>query len=208
MKKLKKLAALVLTLCMVVNMNIVSAFAQPEEGDPVYVGVEIDSYTGSFKDMDGSETSGHLWEELAVGDTIAECLESAFGADHQFLSEDPVKADAAFEGWLEFSYSEESVDDVVSRRYELVSDEILTTQDMLTRPIPAYNVYYAAKWDCFDIDEYYYSGDRNYFMIDADGGTFDYRDADSADNISAVSRDAIPGKTVGSVIFELSDPVY
>lgn len=76
------------------------------------------------------------------------------------ITGNPVKSGATFEGWLEFSFN--YIDNNGNAEYELVSEKILTTQEILERSVPEKNTLFAAKWSDRPMNDYYEE-----FKIDA-----------------------------------------
>ena len=72
------------------------------------------------------------------------------------LTAEPTKANATFEGWIEFKI--ETKKNVLGNDYEaytLVNKTIYTTAQMLALKVPSYDVVYVAKWSDMDYDDYY-----------------------------------------------------
>ena len=65
---------------------------------------------------------------------------------------DPAKENATFEGWLEFSV-ETTADG--TKKYELISDSLITTEEMMGKTVPSYDVVFVAKWSDVEMKEYY-----------------------------------------------------
>ncbi len=72
----------------------------------------------------------------------------------------PTKENATFEGWLEFSV-ETAADG--TKKYELISDSLMTTDEMMAKTVPSYDVVFVAKWSDIEMQEYY-----EYFDIEVE----------------------------------------
>lgn len=64
----------------------------------------------------------------------------------------PTKENATFEGWLEFSV-EKAADG--TKKYELISDSLITTDEMMAKTVPSYDVIFVAKWSDIEMQKYY-----------------------------------------------------
>lgn len=73
------------------------------------------------------------------------------------VKEDPKKANATFEGWMELSVEKDASG---TEKYELISASPITTNEMLARTVPSYDVVFVAKWSDVEMKDYY-----NYFNI-------------------------------------------
>ena len=71
--------------------------------------------------------------------------------DYEIIG-DPVKENATFEGWLEFSV-ETTADG--TKKYKLISDSLITTDEMMGKTVPSYDVVFVAKWSDVEMKEYY-----------------------------------------------------
>lgn len=103
---------------------------------------------GGNKSIEEFNAIGYLGEQ---DDIIADVLE-----EEDVTSIVPSHDSAEFEGWMEFkeiSYVDEEGYDCV--KYERVSDSLYTTDEVMQRTLPDYNVVYIAKWSGFEMDEYY-----------------------------------------------------
>lgn len=101
------------------------------------------------------------------GSTIKSQLE-----DYDF-SAIPTKVGATFEGWLEFK--------PVADGYKLVSDKIYTTNEMLNKVVPAYDVVFVPKWSDLSVDDYFAPEIANYF--NTDGGIMVTTELDAYGNL-------------------------
>lgn len=68
------------------------------------------------------------------------------------VKEDPKKANATFEGWMELSVE---TDTNGTEKYELISASPITTNEMLARTVPSYDVVFVAKWSDVEMKDYY-----------------------------------------------------
>lgn len=98
--------------------------------------------------------------------------------DYFKFNSEPTKANATFEGWMEFkvewktkSTGEEYED------YTLVSQKLYTTAEMLALPVPSYDVAYVAKWSDMSFDDYYAWIKNKEVGFNAEPGQFYYEDS-------------------------------
>lgn len=114
-------------------------------------GVHFECYGGS---VTASDSYGGSWTMDNFGSFLQENPASTIASELGHTISDPTQEGFTFEGWLEFSMD----------NGELISvDEngnyvVYTTEAVLSRVVPSYNVRFAAKWEEIDIAEYMQSG--------------------------------------------------
>lgn len=97
--------------------------------------------------------------------------------DNFVFKDEPSKSGATFEGWMEFKV--ETKINKLGNEYEdytLVSQTLLTTNDMLNRAVPSYDVAYVAKWSDMDFDDYYQWINTTNVGFSAEPGRFYFAD--------------------------------
>ena len=97
--------------------------------------------------------------------------------DRFAFKNEPSKSGATFEGWMEFKI--ETKINKLGNEYEdyiLVSQTLLTTNDMLNRVVPSYDVAYVAKWSDMSFDDYYQWINITNVGFSAEPGRFYFED--------------------------------
>lgn len=86
----------------------------------------------------------------------------------------------AFEGWLEYTVVITTDEDgFETYEYQLVSETLYSTEELLEKKLPDYSVIYTAKWAGMEIEDYYvemasdsmYDGYTGVIALSANGGT-------------------------------------
>lgn len=173
-----------------------------------YSDVTFDIYGGefelSFGDNEPWKTNG--WMEtlkesaLNNGDNVGDQLEEV-GTK---IVSDPVRGngEVAFEGWLKFNEHMISVDEY---EYELASEEIYSTEKIMTHEIPEDGIYYVAKWADTEIAEYveYFTGAGAAEVdvaFDANGGLLSIDTAEGTVEDESWDFHCKPGDSIGDYI--------
>lgn len=121
----------------------------------------------------------------AEGDTIGDLL-----SDSGYSNLTPVSDEDEFEGWMEYKV-DTSTDEFGfgSYEYELVSDELYTTEQLLARTVSDYAVEYVAKWASIPVEDYFnttadawdYVTTSGSFSFSANGGTMSFHEYDGTE---------------------------
>ena len=139
--------------------------------------------TFEFNDIWG-DGSKHLTTTGSWGNDLRENGQSieVQTANRFELVSEPVRMDnsgASFQGWLEYkvewktnSYGDSYED------YTLVNSTLYTTAQMLSKPVPSYDVAYVAKWSDIDINDYFSWVNKVEVGFEGDGGEFTLTDPD------------------------------
>ena len=127
------------------------------------------------------------------------------------LMSDPERSDAIFEGWAKFKVT---TDDDGNGTYELVSDKIYTTAEIMDMKIPSYDVAYVAKWSDIALDDYFhFSGpdnDGDFILVgfDGNGGSFEHVAGGMQMNSVWHGKGFEAGSTVADTGDTMNDPVF
>ncbi len=136
------------------------------------------SFNDSYYDFSGQlVTNTHttdMWSQRLKQNN--ESIDDLIG-DHFSIHTEPSKADAIFQGWIEFKIEEKT--DNQGQTYEdltLVSQKIYTTAEIMSKAVPAYDVAYVAKWSDIDFDDYFAHLKNASVIFRAEPGRFYYDD--------------------------------
>ena len=145
--------------------------------------------TFEFNDIWG-DGSKHLMETGTWGNDLKEngqSIEIQTANRFELVSE-PVRMDnsgASFQGWLEYkvewkinSYGDSYED------FTLVNSTLYTTAQMLSKPVPAYDVAYVAKWSDIDINDYFSWVNKVEVGFEGDGGEFTLTDPEGKTGVA------------------------
>lgn len=212
----KKMFAACMMLVLILTMMAGCASKQSEEVDREidisFDTCEIDGAYLSVKEDDGngdileSELDG-LGILAAEGETIGSALEHG-----GYLEVTPVLEGDEFEGWMEYvevvttdEFGFEESD------YELLTDNIYSTEELLALTVDADGAMYVAKWAGIPVEEYFqdreaWEGDvtaTGSFSLRSGGGQMLFQEADGTAYSSPsytywLEEDATLGETVGT----------
>lgn len=84
-----------------------------------------------------------------AGDTAADMFEN-FG----YKNVEIIDMDDEFLGWMEYKMSTVTQDSLETVVYEKVSDELLTTEEMMNKEVTDYSVTFVAKWKSLSDEDY------------------------------------------------------
>lgn len=180
--------------------------------DDYYSQVDIDAYHSTFTYNDihweNDEAFIEECETEYKGNWLKTCDEGiATQAEDYFrFVDEPVREGAEFEGWLAFRKvyrTDEEGKKVIFN--ELISDTVYTTEQMLSRPIPTYDVVYAAKWSDIEAEDYYQWGN---IELELNGGTITVCRGNDSFNTDHQRMDAPRGFSVSDNGWSIEDPVY
>lgn len=172
----KKIIGLAFAIVCMLSMSMATfatsdqnqGIVNPNSPSATSVDVMFNAYGGMFSFERNEENDNWIKEdrefygnELESGKTFVEQTSTYF----RNMS-DPVRANATFEGWLEFKRIQ-NTDNVV---YELVSNSLYTTADLMQKSVPSYDVVYTAKWSHISAEDYYKTMS---ICFNANGGTMD-----------------------------------
>lgn len=167
-----------------------TAEPEAESEDEEWIDREIDVCLNSYDEnggmisitetnFDGSSETfefGLLGILAAEGETIGSALDFSGYSDIA-----PVSSDYTFEGWLEYvdvqSVDEDGFD---TFHYELLTDKMYTTEQLLALTIPDHGVNYVAKWAEIPVEEYFHDDvwenaeSSGAFAFYANGGTMTF----------------------------------
>ena len=171
MIKRKKLLAIIFALCCLFTMNI-TVFASSINNSGSLTTqvrhVEINAYGGTFSyercvsDNNWVSESSEVWgSDLEQGVSFKDRTSGFLRA-----VSNPTRANAEFEGWLEFEAVKST--EHPGYDYALISDTIDTTEEMMNKAVPAYDVVYFAKWKHIPIATYFKTQSVQFL---ANGGT-------------------------------------
>lgn len=183
------MAGMLLSCAACGNQNTDNVEPTPEPGlveaDERTIDVYLDSYEcGLLRVMeDGEEQEyGSIGLLAAQGDTIGGLL------NHSGFSElTPVSDEDEFEGWMEYKLIITTDEDGFETfTYELVSEELYTTEQLLERTVADYAVDYVAKWASIPVEDYFNETADAWdvittsgsFSFSANGGTMSFHEYD------------------------------
>ncbi len=135
--------------------------------------VIFDGFEGSWNVLYGEEEYVSNWDNFELredGSTVREQIENYH--NYKMTSDpainDPDRPNAEFEGWLVYKVTTSVVNGIViSENYELISEELYTTDEIMNAPVPEDDTMYAAKWADLSMDDYEMSGsDPNYLEVE------------------------------------------
>lgn len=112
----------------------------------------------SIKDSSGIDGAdvydlGFLGILAAEGETIESAMNACGYSDLE-----PIPGDFTFEGWLEYIETPTTGEDSFgSSNYELLTDVMYTTEELLALTVPDHAVYYVAKWAEVPAEKYFHS---------------------------------------------------
>ena len=209
MIKRKKLLAIIFALCCLFTMNI-TVFASSINNSGSLTTqvrhVEINAYGGTFSyercvsDNNWVSESSEVWgSDLEQGVSFKDRTSGFLRA-----VSNPTRANAEFEGWLEFEAVKST--EHPGYDYALISDTIYTTEEMMNKAIPEYDVVYFAKWKHIPIASYFKTQSVQFL---ANGGTMDvisYGQASSGQEEWWLG--CYEGNSVTMSGVTISDPVY
>lgn len=209
---MKKIITLAFAIACLFTMSITTfAASDPNQGiinpnNPSTTNVDVmfNGYGGTFSFERNKENNNWLKEqrefygnELEPGKTFEEQTSTYF----RNMS-DPVRANATFEGWLEF----EKIQNPDKVEYRLVSNSLYTTADLMQKIVPAYDVVYAAKWNHIPAEHYFktesvcFNANDGAMTVTVNGNTFN--------NQSEWWLGCYVGDCAAKSGISISDPVY
>lgn len=171
-----------------------------------YSDVEFSGYgTELLFDPDENYWSETTYSYGREGTSIRDLM-SEYGIT---LPSEPTKEGAEFEGWLEFSVTEViDEDDCYEYVYTLVSENTYTTEAVLQKNVPDYNVTYAAKWSDIAVEDYYWSGPSAWLYVDGDDGTVTTTSESGQMDGPNMSFYAKVGRPISSTIYSMTEPDF
>lgn len=218
----KKMFAACMMLALMLTMMAGCASEQSEQvGTEVEVDREIDisfdtcEINGAYLSVKEDDGNGGILENefdslgilAAEGETIGSALEHG-----GYLEVTPVLEGDVFEGWMEYvevvTLDEFGFED---SDYELLTDNIYTTEELLALPVDADGAMYVAKWTGIPAEEYFrdreaWEGDvttSGSFSLRSGGGQMLFQEASGhAYSVPSytywLEEDATLGETMGT----------